>query len=189
MDSEKVDRLIQAKMIEESLRSEFEATVGDRVRRYLDVKPHEISPNQHFAAVSAECAKLYRDEHFYGCIALTQAVAEAVVRFLCQRNGWSPANRYEVNVSKLTKRGKIASSYATALSKIWEDRDNYHHLNPSVETDRRKLSQLAREKAELLASVEREVFAFEIRNGKLSVKFPKYWDISDDQVQVFLRLE
>lgn len=66
-------------MTEESLQGELYATVVDRVRRYLDVKPHEISPDQHLAAVSGECAKLYYEGHFYGCIALTQAVAEAVV--------------------------------------------------------------------------------------------------------------
>ena len=189
MDPQKANRLIEKKMTEESLRSEFEATVQDRVKRYLDVKPHEISPNQHFAAVSDECAKLFRDGHFHGCIALTQAVAEAVVRFLCERNGWPPAKHFEINVKDLAKRGKITQPAATALSKIWGERDDYHHLNPTVETDRRKLAELARNKAQWLAEVERDVFESEINNGKLAAKNPKYWDIEGDMAQVFLRLE
>ena len=184
-----MDRLIQGKITEDGLRQEFEATVQDRVGRHLDVKHHEISPNQHFAAVSDECAKLYRDGHFYGCIALTQAVAEAVVRFLCKRNGWNPAKRFEVNVKNLIKRGKINLSVGAALSNIWEDRNEYHHLEPSVEIDRKKLGKLAREKVLLLAEVERDVFHFDVRDGKLVLKNPKYWDVSGDAVQVFLRFE
>lgn len=53
-------------------------------------------------------------------------------------------------MKNLAKRGKITSSSDTALSKIWEERDDFHHLNPSVETDRRKLSSLVQEKAQLL---------------------------------------
>ena len=184
-----MDRVIQARTTEDSLRQEFEATIQDRVSRFLDVKPHEISPNQHFAAVSDECVRLYRDGHFYGCIALTQAVAEAVVRFLCERNGWNPAKRFEVNVKNLTKRGKIDPPVATALSNIWEDRDEYHHLKPSVEIDRKELGKLAKEKALLLVEVERDVFRFDVRDGKLVPKNPKYWDVSGDLAQVFLRFE
>ena len=186
MDQEKRSRLIEEKLTEESIRQEFGATVPDRVHRYLAVKPHEISPNQHFAAVSDECARLYRDGHFYGCIALTQAVAEAISRFLCQRNGWKPAKQYEENVGKLRTRGFISVSAANALLKMWEDRDDYHHLNPSVETDRAKLGCLAKEKALRLAEVEREVFHFEIKDGKLVPKNPKYWDMVGDKAEVFL---
>ena len=49
-------RLIEEKEIQESLRAAFEATLLERVSRYLEVRPHKISPDQHFALVSGECA-------------------------------------------------------------------------------------------------------------------------------------
>jgi len=82
-----IQEIIQKKIIEDSLKQELEQTLSSRVQRYLKVKPHGIVPYTQFAPVSAECALLFRDGHFYGCIALSQAVAEAIVRFLCQKNG------------------------------------------------------------------------------------------------------
>ena len=184
-----IRRLIEEKETEESLRMEFEVTILERVRRYIEVKPHGISPNQHFAPVSEECAKLYRDGHFYGCIGLTQAVAEALVRFLCQRNSWQPAKQFEENVKNLRKRIDHPPQLADQLLEIWQHRDDYHHLNPSIEDDRQQLQALAKQKAGLLASVEGEVFAFTVNEGKLAPRYPKYWDIEGDHATVFLRLE
>lgn len=184
-----IRRLIEEKETEESLRMEFEATLLERVSRYIEVKPHGISPNQHFAPVSGECAKLYRDGHFYGCIALTQAVAEALVRFLCERNSWNPAKRFEENVNNLRTRANHPPQLADQLLEIWQRRDDYHHLNPSIGKDQQQLQTLAKQKAGLLASVEREVFGFTVNEGKLVPRYPKYWDIEGDHARVFLRLE
>ena len=189
MEDNKVRMLILEEELREDLKADFDATLSERVKRYINVKPHEISPDQHFAVVSGECAKLYRDGHFYGCIALTQAVAEALVRFLCERNRWRPVNRFERNVEKLRIRTNIPAEMLDSLLKIWENRDDYHHLNRNIETDRHVLNNLAQEKARLLTEVEGEVFHYTISNGKLAPKYPKYWDITGDQVQVFLRLE
>lgn len=184
----KIRRLIEEKEIEESLRAEFEATLLNRVSRYLEVKPHEISPDQHFAPVSGECAKLYRDGHFYGCIALTQAVAEALVRFMCQKNSWRPVKRFEENVKKLGARTDHPAQIADKLLTIWQGRDDYHHLNPSIQKDHLLLQELASEKARLLAEVEREVFRFTIDEGRLVPTYPKYWDVKGDVANVFLRI-
>ena len=189
MDENKVRRLIQQKQVEESIKQEFEGSLSARVARYLQVKPHPIISNMHFAAASAECALLFRDGHFYGCIALTQAVAEALVKFLCQRSSWKPTKKFETNIEKLSARSIISDELKESFLTIWKDRDDYHHLNPNVETDRRRLEELAMEKARLLVSVESEVFAFTIVDDKLVPKHTKYWDITDDQASVFLRLE
>ena len=189
MDDKARDELIQRKQVEDSIRQEFEGTLADRVARYLQVKPHIIIPNEHFAAPSTECSLLFRDGHFFGCIALTQAVAEALARFLCEVNFGRHDNVFEKNVEKLNRRGFISDKVNKALSEIWKDRDGFHHLNPNVETDRQILEELAKEKARLLAEVESELFEFEIINGALQPKHPKYWKISGNQAQVFLRLE
>ena len=52
-----------------------------------------------------------------------------------------------------------------------------------------ELEKLARVKAQLLVEIESEVFAYTVVDGKISPKFPKYWDITDNQSQVYLRFE
>lgn len=186
MDKKIAHELIQQKQVEDSLKQEFEQTLSDRAARYLQVKPHGIVPYTHFSAASAECSLLFRDGHFYGCIALTQAVAEALVRFLCQRNSWKPDKEFEKNVERLSKRNFISDKLKKALLKIWERRPDYHHLNPNVEADRQALEELAREKARLLVKVESEVFRFKVIDGEVVPEHPKYWQASGNQA--FLRL-
>ena len=77
-----------------------------------------------------------------------------------------------------------------ALLKIWDNRDDYHHLNDTIESDHQKLEELAREKTCSLNDVESYVFGYWIRdNGVLVPVNPKYWDIKDGQAEVFLRFD
>ena len=74
--------------------------------------------------------------------------------------------------------------------RIWEKRDDYHHVNSTIETDRNKLEALAYEKVLLLKEIEAEVFKFSIVDGKLLPENRKYWDVqSNGKVPVFLKLE
>ena len=186
MDKKNMHELIQQKQVEGSIKQEFEQTLSDRAARYLQVKPHGIIPYTHFSAASAECSLLFRDGYFYGCIALTQAVTEALARFLCQRNSWKPANEFEENVKKLSARKVISGKLKKSLLTIWEKRDDYHHLNPNIEGDRQALEELARERVRLLTEVESEVFRFTVADDKIIPEHPKYWKGSGNQV--FLRL-
>ncbi len=187
MDNDNARDLIQKKQTEESIKQEFEQTLPDRIARYLQVKPHGIIPNTKFAAASSECSLLFRDGHFYGCIALVQAVAEALVRFLCQCNKISIVE-FEINVKNLSDNHIISDKLRKDFLKIWERRNDYHHLNPAIETDRQKLEEIAKEKTHLLVEVEREVFSFTLsHDGKIIPKEPKYWEGTNDQV--FLRLD
>ncbi len=179
---------VELAQIEDSLRQEFEATVPDRAKRYQQVRPHGIVPNHHFAGVSAEVARLYADGHYYGCISLCQSVAEALVRFLCEKNGWRPANVLEKNLETLQRRKKITAKIRKQLLRIWRDRDDYHHLNPTIERDRAKLQILAEQKAKLLSEVESSIFRFLVKDGVLIPEQPKYWDLSGGRAKVFLRL-
>lgn len=180
----------QRAFTESALKQDFEQTLSYRVERYLKVKPHEIVPLTEFAPVSAECALLFRDGHFYGSISLSQAVAEAIVKFLCQKNGWRPTRNFEGNVIKLETRKFISSNMKDKLLRIWDRRDDYHHLNPTIETDRNKLESLAYEKVLLLKEIESEVFKFSIVNGKLIPENIKYWDLQQDgTAPAFLRFE
>jgi hypothetical protein len=180
---------VQEVVIEQDLRQLFELKLPDRIKRHLEVKPHPIVANHHFSTASAECIELFRDGYFYGCIALTQAVAEALVKFLCKRNGWRPSKVFEKNVDTLRKRNFIADGVKKSLLQVWDRRDDYHHLNHTIETDRNKLETLAREKMRLLNDVEAEIFQFTFVDGKIAPTQPKYWDIDGGKADVYLRCE
>jgi hypothetical protein len=184
------DRLIQQKQIEDSIKQELDQTLSSRTERYLKVKPHGIIPCTRFAPASAECTLLFRDGYFYGCIALTQAVAEAVARFLCQKNSCKTEKKFENNVDKLHTRNFISKKIKDAFLKIWDKRDDYHHLNSGVATDRKTLEEIAYEKILLLKEIEVEIYKFSIGpDGKL-IPANKYWDLQKNgTIPVFLKLE
>ena len=180
---------IERKQLENSLRHECQDNVSERVDRYLQVKPHPIAPVTHFASVSAQCALMYRDGYYYGCIALTQSVAEALVQFMCNRNAFKPEKQFEGNVRTLARRGFITADIEKYFLEIWERRDDYHHLNSSIETDREALQQLAVRKVQLLRDIEAQVFASSTIDGALEPANPKYWDNAEGYTQVYLKLD
>lgn len=184
----KTKRFVEKAQAKDTLKQIFAMTLNERIERRLEIKPLGIIPNSHFAAVSAECYSLYQDGHYYGTISLTQAVAEALLRFLCEKNDLefsSPEN----NVGKLQKKNIIPADLAQSFSNIREDRNHYHHLNHQIERDKKKLEQLAKEKLSRLKQIEEELFAYSSNNGRLVPKFPKYWDQKDGKVPVYLRLD
>ena len=190
MNKEEVYKLLKRRQLEDGLKQDFAFTLNDRVTRYLELDFIKITPNTHFASISAECIFLYRDGYFLACIALSQAVAEALVRFICDRNqfGASISNDFEENVKKLHKR-RIRPDCSTMLMGIWEGRHDYHHLNPNITADRTKLQETARSKIVYLHKLESEFFAFTIVNGAIKPKYPKYWDITNGLANAFLRFE
>jgi len=175
MDEETKRGLFQRAQTTDSIKQEFQQTLPERVERYLQVKPHEIIPNAPFAAPSAECSLLFRDGHFYACIALVQAVAEATVRYVCDIDFGKHDKVFEKNVDKLHTRKFIDDKLQKSLLKIWDKRDDYHHLNSNVKSDRNTLEILAKDKACLLVEVESEIFKFSFGNdGSIIPKYPKY---------------
>lgn len=188
MDKNTQRQVVKAQA-EDTLKQEFNLMFDQRVKRYLELRPHGIIPNSHFAAVSAECYSLYRDGHFYGAISLSQSVSEALVKFLCNKNGWKPNKDFEENIKQLITRQKINQDLADIFTKLWEDRNDYHHLNPNIEQERQKLELLAKSKLTDLKNIESELFAYSANGGKIVPKYPKFWDISNGTVPVFLRFD
>ena len=190
MDKEEVSKAIKRRQLEDNLKQDFAFTLNDRITRYLELDFIKITPNTHFASTSAECIRLYRDGYYLACIALSQAVAEALVRFMCDRNHFSASisKDFKENVEKLRKR-RIKPDCSTALMEIWEGRHDYHHLNPDITTDRTKLQEIAKSKIISLHKIESEVFAFTIVDGAIKVKYKKYWDITNGRANAFLRFE
>lgn len=188
-DQRSPENTTDAEQIKDSLRQEYMSTLDERVHRYMKVLPHGIIPYEYFSLASSECSVLFRDGHYFAGIALTQAVAEALVRFMCESNQFRAGSDYEANVGDLFKRGFISSELRDRLLEIYTERNDYHHLNPKVELDRLKLEELAEKKLKLLNGVEKELFEFTVKEGgKFQPKRKRYWKIKDGEVEVFLRL-
>ena len=171
-----MNKLVRYKQAEELIRSEFEYSLPGRIQRSLETRPLEIVPATYFAPVSAQCWLLFRDGYDYACIALTQAVAEALVRFICRKNGWRPGKEYTKNIETLFRRELISRKIKSAFHSIWQQRHDYHHLNPNVSTDLQQLEKLAKQKLDWLSQVEKELFDYKIIDGVVLRKHPKYWE-------------
>jgi len=190
MDRQEALRAIKRKQLEDSLKQDIIATLDERISRYQELDFIKITPNAHFASVSAECILLYRDGYFLACIALCQAIAEAIVRLMCKRSRFtSISDDYKKNVKKLNNR-KIKPDCNQLFEEIWVGRNDYHHLSPRIPTERNKLQEIARSKIVTLHKIESIVFEFAIKDGAILPKYPKYWDINKDGlINAFLRFE
>ena len=166
------------KVVRESLRSSFEARLDGIVSRHLAVSPHALIPNHHFARASDECIESFEVGHFIACITLVQAVAEGIARFVCMRTATKSAKDQFTRVRRLLSAKLITAECAKAFHCISDmQRDDFHHMNPTVPTDWSELEALAKEALDHLATVEGEIFAFDFDEGKLTPKNPRYWDV------------
>ncbi len=193
MDEKEVHKAIKRHQLQDTLKQDFLATINDRISRYLELDFIKVTPNTHFAPITIECMLLYRDGYFFACIALCQAVAEALLRFICERNG-KGSNRFvnfETNIRKLRKlTDKIPPDWVEMLERVWEGRNDYHHINPEVPTEKDKLQEIAKEKIVALLNVESEVFAFEWVDGAIKQTHPEYWLETDSgHLDAYLRFE
>lgn len=190
MGIEKVNKAIKHKQLEEDIKQDFLATLNERISRYQELDFIKVTPNAHFASVSSECIFLYRDGHFLACIALCQAVSEAIVRLMCERSKFSSiSNDYAKNVENLHKRKKEPDCNEL-FNGIWKGRNDYHHLNPNIPIERSKLQDIAKSKILTLHKIESKVFDFAwTKDGAISPRYPKYWDMKDGLLNVFLRFE
>jgi hypothetical protein len=149
-----------------------------------------LVPLKHYAAPSAECTRLYANELYYGCIALTAAVAEAIVRDVWAaqgRQGRSGPQAFERMVADLHKKKLIPEEVRDKLEAIWANRNDFHHLSKTLEQNPARLQELAREKLTLLAEIERYFFGFRVVNGKLVLDHPEFWPAVDENALVCVR--
>jgi hypothetical protein len=176
--------------IEESIKTEVLRTLSERADRFLQVRGNNLAPPAPFAAPSAECVEQFRDGHYFGCIALTQAVLEAVVRHIWQvklnKKGHRDG-RFAKNLEALHKKKFINDEWKTKLDRMWAERHSFHHLRPSVESDQQKLIETARNTLKLLNDLEREFFGFSVRDGMVVRDHPEYWSIPDGELLPFVR--
>jgi hypothetical protein len=203
LDAGSLRRLIQ---------EEDDAKFDQRLARLQRVRLHKIIPHLWFDVASTECRDLFRDDHFYGCVCLTQSVAEALAKFvlevhkekigkqrrpieLCKKpiTGKKLIDRLR-KLKGGTRNGEPISVLSQGCIDAFEriegrDRDDFHHLNKGVATEREKLEKRAEECVSSLYEIESELFRFGVDKGVLVPLQPQYWPRPDagDQVRVFLR--
>ena len=156
----------ERKRIEESIKNEVLRTLSERADRFLQVRGTILVPDGPFAAPSAECVWQFRDGHYFGCIALTQAVLESVIRHIWQIKLKKKPNQegsFDKNLEALHKKKFISDEWKAKLDQTWAERHSFHHLRPTVESDQQKLEETARNTLKLLNDLEREFFGFTLR--------------------------
>lgn len=184
------DPLAERRRIEDSIKNEVLRTLSERADRFLQVRGTILVPDGPFAAPSVECAEQFRDGHYFGCIALTQAVLEAVIRHVWQVKLKKKPNQegsFEKNLDALHKKKFISDEWKAKLDQMWADRHSFHHLRPSVESDHQKLEEMARNTLKLLNDLEQEFFGFTVQEGMIVPDHPEYWSIKEGESLVFLR--
>lgn len=178
---------VRRAQLRDELRQTDEQTRDARIERYLDINHQDMIGAHHFAAASSECINLYRDGHFIATVMATQAVNEAILKFLKERNGLCCCTHEDL-MKTLRQREIITQTCAEASEQIWGSfRNDVHHLNPKVSTI--PFPVFAKANLHSLAVVEGEIFGVDVIYGKMHPKQPKYWDIQNDgTVPVFFRL-
>jgi hypothetical protein len=175
----------------EGMRTHLEATIQERISRYIEVCHQGIIANHHFAAASAECIDLYRDGYFLSTVMVTQAVAEGIRRFVIERNEVRCSDDKDAPavIAVLVEKKIISEECASAFNRIWRSyRNDVHHMNPKVAEI--PFVELAKKNIQDLAAIEREIFSFKVQNGAIIPLNRRYWDVREDgKTGVYLRLE
>ncbi len=194
MGSEKAWGILKKKEIENDLRAEFEATVKDRVNRFLQIGYQNIVAANHFAKASTECLLLYRDGHFIATVMMSHAINEGIIKFVAERNAINltmqngDAKSIDLLIEELKKSGKFSDTCAKASQGIYGSfRNDVHHMSPKM--TQIDFVSLALKNIQRLALIEGEIFAFEMEQGAINPKNPAYWDAGPDgYAEAFLRI-
>ena len=177
---------MMANDIENHLRRKFEADFQARVRRTQELSYLRVIGGHYFAAASSQCLELYRDGYMLGCIMCSQALLEAVLKFVAQRNRMEYKNGVKDLIRDLEAQKILNDKALNAAKLAWRHRNDFHHLNPGVSVI--DLETKAKECVEATCTLEEEIFGASFVAGTLIPRNPIYWDIhSDGTVPVYLR--
>ena len=114
-----------------------------------------------FAAPSIECVKQFRDGQYYGCIALSQNILEAMIRHIWQAKLNKKPNQegsFMKNIEALNKAKHITDGWKATLSHQWAERNSYYQLRPTTENEQLKLVEAARNRLNMLKEMQKEFF-------------------------------
>ena len=167
--------------VEDAIKNEVSGTLSERADRFPQVQGAVLVPDRPFAAPSIECTKLLRDGHYFGCITLTQAVMEAVVRHVWQiklRKKPNQEGSFARNLEALHKKKLISDDWKTRIDQMWSERHVLNYLRPTLESDQVRLVEIARKSLFLLNDLEQELFGFSVSEGIVVPHHPEYSQIT-----------
>ena len=169
------------------LKSRFESTFEERVKRALEMRPQIIIPHHHFTWASTECVYLYRDGYFLATAMATQALNEGLIRFIAERNKIPSNQDLYALVDTFVANDIVSTMTADAMRRVLKSfRNDFHHLNPSI--SKIPVQEIAKRNIEDIGVIEKEIFEHTYDNGKISPKQEKYWDVrADGTILVSLR--
>ncbi|MFC1899979.1 hypothetical protein ACFLYN_00115 [Chloroflexota bacterium] len=155
----------------------------------MESNKQPIIANQYFSYVSAECQRLFDNEYYYGCIALSQSLAEAYARFMYEQYAnEKPEKWFYENITK-HREYEVKPDVTELLTELYEQRNTFHHLKPDVPREFVKLKSIATKKIELLNKVETQVFEIiDLTPGNMKFKYPKYWE-TDKVDSLYLKID
>jgi len=159
------------------MRASFEASLPHRLSRVSRVQLQNIIPAHWFAAAASECAGMYIAGFFYGAISIAQAYVEALTRFLAEHHRTRTQNDPPKRCHYLNREGLLSDTALAAALAILSERNDFHHLNKSVEQEYKKLESRAADCINQLHTIESEVFAYSFgpEPGKVALEKPDYW--------------
>ncbi len=164
----------------------FESDLEARVRRTEELRYQRIIGAHYFAAASLECLELYRDGYMLGCIMCSQALLEAILKFVAQRNKINYKQTVEYLIKDIETKNVLHETAINAAKLAWRHRNDFHHLNPGIAAV--ALEDKAKECIDAILSLEQEIFCASFIEGALNPNNPIYWDIgADGTVPVFVR--
>jgi len=195
MNNQDVEGMIKKQRVKDAVVSDFNASVDQRVNRYMEIGHTWIIGNHYFSAASSECINVYRDGHFIASVMMSHSINEGIIVFVADRVGLNKnksdggAKTIEDLINELERDKTISKTCADAARGIYRSyRNDVHHMNPKVGSIDFPL--LARENLKRLAMIEGEIFGADVIEGRLKPHHPIYWDLNaDGTVCAFLRLE
>jgi hypothetical protein len=169
----------------------FDPAPRGRVARTASLRNHPIIPNHHFSAASAECIECFKAGNYYAAISLSQAIAESLSSFVVLRHHLKGAKDLASRIRRLRASSTITTNAADAFLRIWQNRDDYHHLNPAVPTQMHDLERKALANVQDLTLIEEELFEFRIEQGALIPVHPEYCDSEEGsgRLAVYLQID
>ena len=112
-------RMQDAKWKQEQLERIDEARKPGRLDRVARTRVHELIPSHFFSPASSECRDAFIDGHYYACVSLAQAVAEALARFLNRFHHVGAKNDPQKLAYRLKNAGAISDTALNAFLRIW----------------------------------------------------------------------
>jgi hypothetical protein len=162
-------------------------SASERADRLFKVREITLVPDNPFATTSAECAHQFQTGQFYGCIALTQAVIEALAHHVWQvklNKKSSQDSHFVAILATLHKKGFIKEEWKTRLDQMWLNRHKFHLFLASVEADQWVLEGMARDHLQLLCALEEEFFGSAKVAGGVVPNHPEFWKIEEKEAQL-----